>query len=188
LTAVFHAAESAEDKVAGERNLHELTADLDLSAFVLFSSSAATLGAAGRGGSAAANAFLDALAMHRQALGLTATAIAWGPWAVNGVPSPAAEQLQRQGISRLDPETALLALQHALDREETALTVADLDWERFAPLFASARPRPLIDDLPEARRALAEGWSDGAAPAGAGVLSTRLPGARAGAAPALVLA
>jgi acyl carrier protein len=59
-------------------------------------------------------------------------------------------------VGALEPETALAALQYALDRGETALTVADFDWERFAPAFATARPRPLIDGVPEARRVLAE--------------------------------
>ncbi|WP_425587193.1 type I polyketide synthase [Streptomyces sedi] len=110
--------------------LHELTSELDLSAFVLFSSAAGLLDAPGQGNYAAANAFLDALAHHRHALGLPAQAQVWSAW--TGEHGMAAtlkaadvQRIDRQGLVALSPADSLALFDRALagDDNPVALTV-----------------------------------------------------------------
>ncbi|MFI9031223.1 type I polyketide synthase, partial [Streptomyces sp. NPDC053560] len=181
LHAVFHTAGVVDDhvvdaltpesfatvlraKTVAAHHLHELTEGLDLAAFVLFSSTAGVIGAAGQGNYAAANAHLDALAEYRRARGLTALSVAWGPWAGPGMVADAdgvADRVRRGGFEPLAPETAVRALLRAVENDDTAVAVADIDWERFLHAFAAARTMPFVADLPETTRAAAPA-ADGA--------------------------
>jgi short-subunit dehydrogenase/acyl carrier protein len=131
-------------KATAAANLHELTGEL--SAFVLFSAFAGTVGNAGQASYAAANAYLDALAEQRRTDGLPATSIAWGAWAGDGMAAGAVgDRLGRAGFTAMDPRVAVTALGVA---EPSALVaVADVDWPVFAPGFTASRPSPLLADL-----------------------------------------
>ncbi|TYB44906.1 type I polyketide synthase [Actinomadura chibensis] len=172
LTAVMHAAgtlganvplsgltldelAAVMPKAVGAAHLDDLLADRPLDAFVLFSSGAAAWGGAGQSAYAAANAYLDALAHRRRARGRTATAIAWGTWNAGMVDADAGAAARRLGLAPMEPRPAITALRQALDHDESHLVVADIDWSRFTAAYTLARPRPLLDELPEARAALA---------------------------------
>ncbi|MGW3789511.1 SDR family NAD(P)-dependent oxidoreductase [Micromonospora chokoriensis] len=159
-TPISETTPAERDRVAAKAvaaaRLTELFADRQLDAFILFTSIAGVWGSAGQGVYGAANAYADALAQHRRSHGLPAVAVSWGPWAGGGMAAEGGfgEQLRQHGIAMMPRESAITALAGALDRDETLLTVADVDWPRLAPVFASARPRPLLDGIPEAQEAI----------------------------------
>ncbi|MGW2118723.1 type I polyketide synthase [Streptomyces zhihengii] len=144
-------------KARGAHHLDELTRDADLTAFVLFSSFAGTFGVAGQGNYAPGNAYLDALARARRAQGLPGTSVAWGHWSGGGIASGTAEaQLRRRGGSEIEPHTALRALGHVLDHDETVVALALIEWDRIAAnaTGADSRPRPFLRELEDVRRLL----------------------------------
>ncbi|MGN9767719.1 type I polyketide synthase [Micromonospora sp. SD12] len=161
-------------KVTAALNLHELTRELDLDAFILFSSMAGTVGSSGVGNYAPGNAFLNALAEHRRALGLPATSIGWGAWGGGGMADGEfGRMLHRHGAPEMPPRLAVAALHQAVEHDETFLTISNIAWDRFFVAFTATRPGPLISEIPEAQRlqatkGLAETKeTDEAGPAGA---------------------
>uniref|UniRef100_UPI003D7286A2 type I polyketide synthase n=1 Tax=Streptomyces cucumeris TaxID=2962890 RepID=UPI003D7286A2 len=154
-TTAAEFADVMNAKAAGAAHLDALLGDTPLDAFVLFSSVSSVWGVGDHGAYAAANAYLDALAERRRANGLTATSVAWGVWDAVGDNAPEAldlDQLRRRGLRFMDVDLGIAALQQTLDHDQTHLAIADIDWESFIPVFTSARPSPLLAELPEARR------------------------------------
>ncbi|MGE0605775.1 MAG: SDR family NAD(P)-dependent oxidoreductase [Pirellulales bacterium] len=138
-------------KVAGAWNLHEASRDKPLDFFVLFSSVASLLGSPGQGNYAAANAFQDALAQHRRALGLPANSVQWGPWTAGMAAGRQreAERWQAMGITPLDGASGLAALEHLLHGPAAAqVGVLPIDWRRWAQIFTGGRRAlPLLANL-----------------------------------------
>ncbi|MEU6467648.1 type I polyketide synthase, partial [Streptomyces sp. NPDC046976] len=133
-------------------HLHELTRDSDLAAFVLFSSAAGTLGSPGQGGYAAANTFLDALAAHRQTMGLPGTSLAWGLWAetsgmTEGLTGTDLARMNRTGVVPLSSEVALAHFDTALAAGRPLLLPVQLS-------RAALRTQASLGNLPPLLRGL----------------------------------
>jgi acyl transferase domain-containing protein/NAD(P)-dependent dehydrogenase (short-subunit alcohol dehydrogenase family)/acyl carrier protein len=176
LTAVVHAAGVTDDgtveslttdqvdsvlrpKVDAAWHLHELTHGLDLSAFVLFSSIAGTVGNAGQANYAAANAFLDALAQLRAARGLPATSLAWGLWDGLGMAAGVdTARLARHGIVPLSGAEGVALFDAAVNVARPVVVPARLDLRaaRISPSGVPSMLRGLLPDTP--RRASKPSW------------------------------
>jgi len=140
-------------KVDAMANLHELTQDVDLSAFVAFSSSAGVLGAPGQANYAAANAVLDTFSLRRRALGLPSVSLAWGPWSqttgmTSGLTATDRRRMARAGLPALTPEEGLSRFDAALARPEALLLPISVDQ---AQLGATGPVPPLLRGLVRTR-------------------------------------
>jgi hypothetical protein len=198
LTGVVHAAGVLDDALVGsltpERldavvrpkadaawHLHELTRDLGLAAFVLFSSAGGTLVTAGQANYAAANAYLDALARHRRAEGLPATSLAWGFWAdrtgmTGNLGEAELARIARAGYVPLSATQGLAALDAALVCDEPLLVLADLDLAAVRAATADGTASPLLRDLAAPSRDTAVVPEAGPEPDGQPPLRLRLAG------------
>ncbi|MBE9077338.1 type I polyketide synthase [Romeria aff. gracilis LEGE 07310] len=166
LRGIFHAAGLLDDglliqqtpirfdrvmapKVAGAWNLHQLTQDLSLDHFMLFSSVAAMLGSPGQANYAAANSFLDSLAHYRQGRGLPGLSVNWGSWADGGMADRLGEREQQRlmalGLDAIAPESGFQALDQLLQQPAAQVGVVPVRWEQFVTQ-APALP-PLLSEL-----------------------------------------
>jgi acyl transferase domain-containing protein/protein-L-isoaspartate O-methyltransferase len=134
-------------KVAGAWTLHRLTRDLDLDHFVLFSSVAGLWGSRGMAHYAAANAFLDALAHHRRALGLPALAVDWGGWEGGDAGRDANRFLAASDFRLMPPAAALDALGAAMAAGVAQRAVAWVDWDSLRSSYELRGGRPFLREI-----------------------------------------
>ena len=133
-------------KATGAWVLHELTRDLPLDFFLMFSSSTGLLGSKGLAHYAAANTFLDALAWHRRTAGLPAVAVSWGVWEQIRLDSHAERRIVEQsGLRPMPSARALGALGALLQSDRPHTIVASIDWSSLVPVYEARRRRPLFD-------------------------------------------
>ncbi len=167
LRGIFHAAMVLDDgvlpqltterlsrvmapKVMGAWNLHRASAGLRLNHFVMFSSVSALVGAAGQSNYAAANCFLDALALHRRAMGLPALTVDWGALSEVGFVarnSRVAEHLSAHGIHGITPAQATQMLGRLLQSDATQIGFMHVDWQKFLGAVVNASPSPRFSEI-----------------------------------------
>lgn len=136
--------EQLQAKAVGGWQLHTLTDGIPLEFFVLVSSLSSLIGAGGYPAYAAANGALDAIAAHRAARGLPATAIAFGPWAVGGMAGEQdRDRFDRIGVGALTPGEGCAALAGAIAGGDYTVACR-LDRGRFARAMADLRSRGLF--------------------------------------------
>jgi mycoketide-CoA synthase len=173
LSAVIHAAGVLDDavvtsltpdrvdavlraKVDAAWNLHELTRDSGVAAFVMFSSMAGLVGSSGQANYAAANSFLDGLAAHRRRQGLPAISLAWGLWdqasnMTGALASVDFARFARDGIVAMSAGEALQLLDTAMVVDEPFLLAARIDTTALRAKYDAGTLPPMFVDLINAR-------------------------------------
>jgi polyketide synthase 12 len=169
LSAVIHAAGVLDDavvtsltpqrvdavlraKVDAAWNLHELTRDTPISAFVMFSSMAGLVGSSGQANYAAANSFLDGLAAHRRSRGLPALSLGWGLWDQSSSMTGALDAVDfarfaRDGIVAMSSTEALQLLDTAMAIDQPFLVPARIDTAALRVKFDGGTLPPMFVDL-----------------------------------------
>ncbi|MFC5156560.1 type I polyketide synthase, partial [Streptomyces amakusaensis] len=196
LTAVVHTAGILDDSIiasmTGEQldrvlrpkvnaawNLHQLTADRDLSAFIIYSSVSGILGPPGQANYAAGNAFLNALAQYRRSRGLRATSLAWGLWdQANGMIGHLDEadrkRVAKGGVTPMSEDEGMALFDTAVAEDRNLLAPVRFDMAALRALGENLPPllRGLVRATPRRGSAVA-GAATGAV---GGSLAERLSG------------
>ncbi len=152
-------------KVHGAWNLHDLTRDMPLDMFVLFSSAAALMGSPGQGNYATANAFLDALAHHRRALKLPALSVNWGSWDEVGMAARLKEsegaRWAAAGIGWIGVDQGLATLERLILDDRTQAAVLPIDWTKFLERIPVGGEPPWLGEIAHQVRSAAPAEESG---------------------------
>lgn len=148
-------------KMIGIRALHDTFKDHDLEFFVMFGSAGSAIASPGQGNYAAANAFLDAFAHRRQAQGLPALTIGWGPWSVGMVEELHLEKVYaHRGIELITPSAGARILDRLINQKTPQVIAITADWGRARQVGFSAGLPKMFAELEATEVPLGEGDSN----------------------------
>ncbi|MBF6181917.1 type I polyketide synthase [Nocardia otitidiscaviarum] len=135
-------------KVDGAWHLHHHTRSLDLDAFVMFSSMSWNVGTPGQANYAAANGFLEALALHRRELGLPALTVNWGAIAEVGfVARNKLDTLSWLGWTPISPDHALDFIGRCQAQGVNRASVFGVNWAKMNQVMPIVRSSPRLAHL-----------------------------------------
>ncbi len=116
--------------------------------FVMFGSAGSVIASPGQGNYAAANAFLDAFAHYRQAQGLPALTIGWGPWSVGMVEELRLEKIYAQrGIELITPAAGTRILDRLINQKTPNVIAIHADWVRARRAVLGGQLPPMFSEL-----------------------------------------
>jgi len=138
-------------RIAGAWNLHTQTQNMPLDFFVLFSSIVSVIGSPAQGNYAAANAFLDVLAHHRQLQKLPVLSVNWSPWSETDIASALGKQGEQRwkaiGVSLTPPAQGLEILEQLLSPSSPQKIVMSVNWSRFFEQFPAGIKPPFLSAI-----------------------------------------
>ncbi|MEO0834661.1 MAG: SDR family NAD(P)-dependent oxidoreductase [Cyanobacteria bacterium J06642_3] len=156
-----------QPKVTGAWNLHNLTKEINLDFFMLFSSAVSLLGSPGQANHVAANTFLDSLAHYRHSLGLPAMSINWGTWSNIGAAAQkqADTRMSQIGVNAIAPEPGIAILEQlflsSFSSQErsnpTQVGVVNIDWAKF---LQQGKFTPFFNEFKQAATQPKVDWVD----------------------------
>jgi acyl carrier protein len=116
----------------------------------MFSSVSSIFGNPAQGNYSAANAFLDSLAHHRQALGLPALTVNWGVLGGEGYVARnerVADFLARQGTMGISPGEATALLESLLRAGSSQVVSIRVDWGKWRQFFRTMQENPFLERI-----------------------------------------
>lgn len=135
-------------KISGSWILHQLTSELDLDYFILFSSVTSLIGSTSMSSYVAGNQFLDAMADYRRQTGRPAISVCWGTWeSMRQFSAEEKNNIARIGLNPMPADRALTVFETMLAADASPVVIASIDWDLLKPVYESKRSMPFLSQV-----------------------------------------